>query len=121
MSVNKKAALAFNSILENPSDLLTNETWQELQQLSQELPDDDEEVTEKIETWLKSQSSLLEVYKQNLNKMDSSLTEDGNIGAGGTKSPTPANQPSESSKELIQNAIKENSPLSKDQKSPSKP
>lgn len=120
MSVNKKAALAFNSILENPSDLLTNENWQELQQLSQELPDDDEEVTEKIETWLKSQSSLLEVYKQNLNKMDSSLT-DVDMGAGATKSPTPPNQPSESSKELIQNAIKENSPLSKDQKSPSKP
>jgi hypothetical protein len=110
MSVNKKAALVFKSILENHSDLLTNENWQELQQLSQELPDDDEEVTEKIETWLKSHPSILQVYKQNLNNMDPSLIGV-YMGPGGTKSPTPPNQPSESSKELIQNAIKKNSPL----------
>lgn len=122
MSVNKKAALAFNAILKNPSDLLTNEIWQELEQLSSELPkDDDEEITEKIEDWLKSYPSLLQVYKQNLQAMDLSLTADGNIGPGGAKLPTSATQPSESSKELIQNAIKENSPLSNDKKSQPKP
>ena len=53
--------------------------------------------------------------------MDLSLTKDGNLGPGGATSPTPANQPSESSKELIQNAIKENSPLSDGKKSQPKP
>ncbi|MFM7365027.1 MAG: hypothetical protein ACKO11_11155 [Cuspidothrix sp.] len=113
MSVNKKAAIAFKEVLKNSSNLLTNEDWQQLEKLFQELPDDDDKVTEKIEYWLTSHPLILQVYEQNLKNTDSSINKDGNLGAGGTKSSTPANQQSESSQQLIQNAIKENSPLSK--------
>ncbi|AFZ57987.1 hypothetical protein H6G54_24310 [Anabaena cylindrica FACHB-243] len=121
MSVNKKAAIAFIEVIENQSDLITDQIRQDLDQLSDQLPEDDEDIVEKIENWLQSYPLLLQTYKQNLQSMDLSLTEDGDIGPGGAKSPTPPNQPSESSKELIQNAIKENSPLSDDKKSQPKP
>ncbi|MBD2136984.1 hypothetical protein H6F32_05145 [Anabaena sp. FACHB-1237] len=112
MSINKKAAIAFIQVIENQVNLIADENWQELNQLSNELPEDDEEITEKIEDWLKSYPSLCEAYKQKLKSMDKSLTEDHNIGPGGAKLNSSQNQSSQSSKELIQNAIKENSPLS---------
>lgn len=119
MSINKQAAIAFSQVIENQVNLIADENWQELNQLSNQLPEDDEEITEKIENWLKSYPLLLQAYQQNLKSI--SLTEDGNLGAGGAKSNSSQNQPSESSKELIQNAIKLNSPLSDDKKSQPKP
>ena len=68
-----------------------------------------------LENWLRteSHSQLLAAYKQNLQKISATSTIDVsiNIGIGGSKSQTPANQPSPSSKELLDNAIKNNSPL----------
>ena len=121
MLVNKKAAIAFTQIIKNPANLISDQIRRELNQLSDLLPEDDEDIVEKIEDWLKFHPSLLAAYKENLQSMDLSLTKDGNLGPGGATSPTPANQPSESSKELIQNAIKENSPLSDGKKSQPKP
>lgn len=121
MSINKQAAIAFSQVIENQVNLIADENWQQLNQLSNQLPEDDEEITEKIENWLKSYPLLLQAYQQNLKSMNLSLTEYGNMGAGGAKSNSSQNQPSESSKELIQNAIKLNSPLSDDKKSQPKP
>ena len=121
MSIHKNAVIAFRQILENSSNLLTNENWKELHQLSSELPEDDEDIVEKIEDWLKSHPSLLAVYQENLQSMDLSLTKDGNLGPSNSHSPTEANQQSESSQKLTQNAIKLNSTVSDDKKSQPKP
>jgi len=112
MSINKQAAIAFSQVIKNQVNLIADENWEELNQLSNQLPENDEEITEKIENWLQSYPLLLEAYQQNLKSMNLYLTEDGNLGPGGAKSNSSQNQPRESSKELIQNAIKENSPLS---------
>ena len=45
MSIHKNAVIAFRQILENSSNLLTNENWKELHQLSSELPEDDEDIS----------------------------------------------------------------------------
>ena len=45
MSVNKKAAIAFTQVIENQSDLITDQIRQELNQLSDQLPEDDEEIS----------------------------------------------------------------------------
>ncbi len=121
MSVYVNSIQAFIQVLQTQANLIPTQDWHELHQLSHDLPaDDDEEISEILENWLKSvsRSQLLEDYKQNLQSLVAASTIDAevNIGIGNIKSPTPVNQPSESSKELLDNAIKRNSPLSDKQK-----
>lgn len=115
MSVDRNSVQAFMQILDSQSNLISLQDWDELQQLSSSLPEDDAEISEMLENWLRteSHSQLLAAYKQNLQKISAISTIDVsiNIGIGGSKSQTPANQPSPSSKELLDNAIKNNSPL----------
>lgn len=115
MSVDRNSVQAFIQILDSQSNLISLQDWDELQQLSSSLPEDDAEISEMLENWLRteSHSQLLAAYKQNLQKISATSTIDVsiNIGIGGSKSQTPANQPSPSSKELLDNAIKNNSPL----------
>ena len=120
MSINKQTAIAFSQVIENNVSLIADENWEELNQLSNQLPEDDEEITEKIENWLKSYPPLWQAYQQNLESM-LCPKKGGDLGAGGAKSNSSQNQASKSSKELIQNAIKLNSPLSDDKKSQPKP
>ncbi|MEH1843461.1 MAG: hypothetical protein V7L25_00190 [Nostoc sp.] len=121
MSVYKNSIDAFIQVLDSQSKLIPTQDWHELQQLSSQLPDDDEEISEIIENWLKPEyrSQLLEAYKQNLQSLSaaSPIDLDKNLGIGNSKSQTPVNQPSESSKELLRNAIKGNSSLSDNTKS----
>ena len=126
MSGSKNSVQAFIQILESQSNLISTLDWDELQQLSTNLPDDDdEEIAERIENWLQteSRSQIFQAYKQNLKSLSASSPIHLNVGLGigGTKSPTPPNQPSPSSKELIDNAIKRNSPLSDNTKTNQKP
>lgn len=121
MSIYKNSIKAFIQVLDSQSNLIPTPDWKELQQLSSQLPEDDEEISEILENWLqpKSRSQVLEAYKQNLESISAKFPIDvsRNIGIANSKSPTPANQPSESSKELTENAIKRNSPLSDNTKS----
>ncbi|MDZ8189793.1 MAG: hypothetical protein RMX96_33780 [Nostoc sp. ChiSLP02] len=116
MSIYKNSVKAFNQLLDSQSKLISTPDWEELEKLRSQLPEDDEEISEIIENWLQpqSRSQLLEAYKQNLQSLSaaSPINIDRNIGIANSKSQTPANQPSESSKELTENAIKRNSPLS---------
>lgn len=116
MSIYKNSIDAFIQMLNFQSNLIPTQDWDELQQLSNQLPEDDGEISGILENWLKpkSRSQVLEVYKQNLQSISAKIhiDVDSNLGIGNSKSQTPANQPSESSKELIENAIKRNSPLS---------
>ncbi|MBD2164439.1 hypothetical protein H6G04_08475 [Calothrix membranacea FACHB-236] len=117
MSVYQTSIIAFIKILESQTNLIPLQDWTELQQLSSNLPENDnEEISEILETWLKleSRSQLLEAYKQNLQSITATSPVDlgVNIGIGNSKSQTPPDKPSPSSKELLDNAIKHNSPLS---------
>ncbi|MEH2182426.1 hypothetical protein [Nostoc sp.] len=115
MSVYQNSIQAFIQVLDSQSNLIPIQDWHELQQLSGQLPEDNEEISEILEKWLQSESrnQLLEAYKQHLKSLTaaSPIDVDINIGIANSKSQTPANQPSESSKELVDNAIKNNSPL----------
>lgn len=107
-------------MLDSQSKLIPTQDWNELQQLSSQLPEDNEEIVEILENWLQpeSRNQLLEAYKQHLKSLTvvSPIDVDRNIGIANSKSQTPVNQPSESSKELVDNAIKNNSPLSENTK-----
>ncbi|MEA5514006.1 hypothetical protein [Nodularia sp. UHCC 0506] len=125
MSVVENSILAFIQVLHSQSKLIPTQDWNELQELWNQFPEDDEEITEIIENWLQteSRSQLLETYKQNLKSLTAAYPIDAvtNIGIGNSKSTTPPDQPSPSSKELLENAIKNNSPLSDEKQSQQKP
>ncbi|OYD93812.1 hypothetical protein CDG76_17730 [Nostoc sp. 'Peltigera membranacea cyanobiont' 210A] len=125
MSIYRNSIEAFIQVLDSQSKLIPTQDWNELQQLSSQLPEDNEEIVEILENWLQSESrnQVLEAYKQNLESITDKLpiNVSTNIGIANSKSQTPVNQPSESSKELVDNAIKNNSPLSDDKKPQPKP
>jgi phosphoenolpyruvate carboxylase len=125
MSISRNSIEAFIQVLDSQSNLIPTQDWNELQQLSSQLPEDNEEIVEILENWLQSESrnQVLETYKQNLESITDKLpiNVSANIGIANSKSQTTANQPSESSKELVDNAIKNNSPLSDDKKPQPKP
>ena len=125
MSVYQNSVLAFIQVLETQSKIILIPDWNELQQLSSQLPKDDEEIVEVLENWLqpKSRSQLLEAYKHNLELLAAEFPiKNTNIGIANSQSKTTPNQPSESSQELIENAINKNSPLlSEKEKSQQKP
>jgi len=111
---------AFVKVIEAHSNVISAEDWVELASLTSNLPEDEEEVEEVLENWLKtgSRSQVLQAYKQELGVIvaNSALNLDEDLGVGGSKSPTNPNQPSLPAKELIENAIKRNSPLSDNKK-----
>jgi hypothetical protein len=122
MSAYQDSIQAFIQILESSSNLISLPDWEELQQLSHSLPESDhEEISAILENWLKteSRSQILAVYQQNLKSIitKSPIDVGENIGIARSQSPTAPNQSSQSSKELVDNAIKNNSPLSDKQKS----
>ncbi|MEG4171472.1 MULTISPECIES: hypothetical protein [unclassified Microcoleus] len=115
MSVYKNSINAFIYVLESKPDLIPLQDWDELNQLASNLPEDAEEISERIQNWLKpeSRSQIREAYRQRRKELAPSIYLDPNkiLGPGNTKSPTPPDRPSESSKEMLENAIKKNSPL----------
>ncbi|GET44502.1 hypothetical protein [Microseira wollei] len=115
MSVSYTSIQAFVNVLESKPDLISSQDWVELDQLASNLPEDAEDITEKLENWLKpeSHSQIFQAYKQILTELiaSSPINSNANLGIGKTKSSTPVNQPSESAKQLLENAIKKNSPL----------
>ncbi|OUL20363.1 hypothetical protein [Nostoc sp. 106C] len=125
MSIYDNNIQAFIEVIELQPDVISTDDWAELQQISSNLSADKEEIAEFIENWLQpeSRSQILQAYRQQLKLISSSHPIDLNInlGIGGSKSPTPPNQPSPSSKELIENTIKKNSPLSDKQQSQQQP
>ncbi|MEA5606446.1 hypothetical protein [Nostoc sp. UHCC 0252] len=122
MSIYKNGIQAFIQVLDSQSNLIPTQDWKKLQQLVNQLPEkeDDEGIVEILEKWLKleSCSQLLEVYKQNVQSFIAKypIAPDETLGLGGSQSLTSANQPSQASKELLENAIKNNSRLSKNTK-----
>ncbi|MGL5060563.1 MAG: hypothetical protein ACRC62_11345 [Microcoleus sp.] len=114
MSVCKTSIKAFVDVIESKSDLFSDRDWVELNQLASNVPDDDEEIAVAIESWLElaSRSQILEAYEELLGASDrsSNFNLNGTLGFGNTKSSTPPDRPSESSKEMLDNAIKNNSP-----------
>ena len=115
MSVYKTTIKAFVDIIESKSDLFSTQDWGELNQLGSDVPNDDEEIVGEIENWLQpeSRNQILQAYEERLEALDSSsdFNFNGTLGIGNTKSSTPPSQPSVSSKEMLENAIKKNSPL----------
>jgi hypothetical protein len=117
---------AFIQILNSQSQLISLPDWEELQEISSNLPeDDDEEIAERLEDWLQaaSRNQLLAAYEQNLEIISdkSSIDVGKNLGIAKSiaksQSQTPPDKPSPSSKELLDNAIKLNAPLSDKPKS----
>ena len=124
MSAYQRTIQAFVKLIESESSLFSREDWDNLDKLASNLPEDSQEISTEIRNWLKleSRSQIKQAFDKKRQEIPSELTKSENtLGLGGAKWPTPANQPSESSKELIQNAIKLNSPLSDDKKSQPKP
>jgi len=115
MSVYKTSIKAFVDIIESKSDLFSTQDWGELNQLASDVPNDDEEIVGEIENWLQpeSRNQILQAYEERLEALNSSsdFNFNGTLGPGNITSPTPPSQPSESSKEMLENAIKKNSPL----------
>ncbi len=124
MSVERISIEVFVTVIESASNLLTLEDWSELEQLNHDLPENDQKIIVILEDWLKLESrrQILQDYEQQLTpRLGAINIEPLQKGIGNTKSPTPSNQPNESSKELIDNTIKKNSPLSNSPKSNQKP
>jgi hypothetical protein len=115
MSVCKTSIKAFVDVIESKSDLFSTQDWGELHLLASNVPNDDEAIAGEIENWLQpeSRNQILQAYEERLEALDSSsnFNFNGTLGIGNTQSSTPVNQPSESSKEMLENAIKKNSPL----------
>lgn len=116
MSIYKNSIHAFIKVIKHSPNLITHQDRVELHQIADNLSEDTEEISEIIEDWLQSDSrqQVLQAYEGQLEAIDSlsPLDLNVNLGIGNTKSPTKSNQPSTSSRELLDNAIKENLPLS---------
>ncbi|MEH2330932.1 hypothetical protein [Nostoc sp.] len=124
MSVSKRTIKAFIQIIESQSMLFSTKDWADLHELASNLPEDTEEISTIIRNWLQLEQSnqIQEAFEIQRKNIPSSFSfSNQQLGIGNSKSPTPPDQPSESSKELIENAIKRNSPLSDNTKSNQKP
>jgi len=127
MSVYDNSIIAFIQVLETNANLLTPPDWDNLKQLSNQLPDDDiEDISDQLENWLKESASRQEIF-QRYQEQREGLTEaevrdfQATIGAGGSKSTTPANQQSPAAKDMIINSIIRHSPPSTPQTNPPNP
>ncbi|MEQ8466432.1 hypothetical protein [Coleofasciculus sp. E1-EBD-02] len=128
MSVYENSVISFIKVIETNANLLTPPDWDNLRQLSNQLPNDDiEDISNQLENWLKASASrqeLFQIYQQQREGLTEAEVRDfrekiaGIIGAGGSKSPTPANQPSPAAKDMIINSIIRHSPPSTPQTNP---
>jgi hypothetical protein len=120
MSIYRNSTQAFIELLE--SGLIPPQEWNEFEQQTRNLQED-EEISEAIENWVESRPEILKAYEERLELLDcpSSIDLNKNLGPGNTKSPTPPNQASPSSRELLDNAIKKNSSSSDSSDSKQKP
>jgi len=124
MSVYQASIQAFAQVIDSQPNLLTHRDWVELEQIRGNLPDDNEVITELIEEWLKIESrrQLFQAYSQQLDLLIPDFDDgDIEIGRANSKSSASPDKPSESGKELLDNTIKKNSPLSDAPKSQPKP
>ncbi|MEQ9625743.1 hypothetical protein [Coleofasciculus chthonoplastes] len=126
MSVYENSIISFIKVIETNANLLTPPDWDNLKQLSNKLPDDDiEDISNQLENWLKASASRQELF-QRYEEQREAVTDaevrdfQVTIGAGGSKSPTPANQPSPAAKDMIINSIIRHSPPSTPQTNPPK-
>ncbi|NEO31988.1 MAG: hypothetical protein F6K36_16440 [Symploca sp. SIO3C6] len=123
MSVYKESIQAFIEIIE--SGLISTADWADLSQRANNFLEDDEEICEEIDQWLQleSRSQIREAYIQKLEAIAASspIENDNSIGIAKSKSTTPSNQPSPSSKEQVVNAIQRNSPPPDSDTTPSEP
>ncbi len=119
MSIYQDSIQAFIKVIESQPHVISTEDWVELKQLLNNLSSEDEEIVETIENWLQleARSQLLQAYLhygQQLELLSNPqpIDIDTDLGLRDSKSPTPPNQPSQSSKELLENSLAKNSPLS---------
>lgn len=95
--------------------LISTQELEEVNQQTKQLQDDDD-IGDAIENWLKSPShqGILEAYKHRLAEITDSSANDlnKNLGGFGSESSTKANQPSQTSRELLDNAIARTNPSS---------
>jgi hypothetical protein len=124
MSVYENSVISFIKVIETNANLLTPPDWENLKQLGNQLPDDDiEDISDQLENWLKTSASRQELFQRYQEQREAITDEDVRdfqvtIGAGGSKSPTPANQPSLAAKDMIINSIIRHSPPSTPQTNP---
>ena len=111
MSIYTNSTRAFIELFE--SGLISTQEWNEFNQQTRNLLEN-EEICEAIENWLESRPEILQAYEEQMEilQSSSSIDLDKDLGPGKTNSPTPPNQPSQSSRELLDNAIKKNSSAS---------
>lgn len=112
---------AFRELIEQKQSLLSDH-WPALTALAGELSDlsdNNDESAAKVEAWLqeKDRSAILAAYKKILKdrEVESMVNPREILGFGG-KSPTKPNQPSQSLPESIEQAVKANSPIAKQEK-----
>ncbi|MFN6564186.1 MAG: hypothetical protein RMY28_030950 [Nostoc sp. ChiSLP01] len=119
MSVSERTIKAFIQIIESQSMLFSTKDWADLHELASNLPEDTEEISSIIRNWLKLEErhQILKAFEIQRKNIPSSFSfSNQQLGIANSKSQTPVNQPSETSKELIENAITRNSPLSNNTK-----
>lgn len=111
---------ALIQVIESQSNLISHQDWEELHQLVISLPEDKpedvEEISDRIENWLKtdSRNQIYQAYNQQLQQVMGALPPTNwntYAGIGNSKSPNKPNQPSPPYKKLLDNSIKKNSPL----------
>lgn len=108
MSVSERTIKAFIQVIEEESTLFSLEDWEDLHKLSSTLPEDTEEISTIIRSWLKleQRQQIKEAFENQRRNIPSSFSfSKKHLGTGGSKSPTPPDQPSESSKELLDGSI----------------
>ena len=106
MSIYKQSIQAFANVIN--SKIIPTEDLKDLYQIVIKMPEDDEEIISKIDDWLKPEprSKIKENYEKQLNNL--SGRDPVKAGFGGAKA-KPGKE-SESSKILLINTIKENTP-----------
>jgi hypothetical protein len=120
MSVYQRNIQAFIQVIESESNLFSPEDWDDLKKLVKNLPGDDDEISEQIQGWLQLETRsqiriAVDKRRDDISSESNSSISNKTLGPGSTKSPTQPNQPSESSKELLDNVIKKNSTSSNSQ------
>ncbi|MFP5271041.1 hypothetical protein [Coleofasciculus sp.] len=124
MSVYENSVISFIQVIETNANLLTPPDWENLNQLSNQLPNDDiEDISNQLEDWLKASASRQELFQRYEEQREAVTDAEvinwrGIIGVGNSKSPTPANQPSPAAKDMIINSIIRHLPPSTPQTNP---
>jgi CHAT domain-containing protein/tetratricopeptide (TPR) repeat protein len=110
MSVNESAILTFIDVIRTQCNLSTNNCRDDLQQLVNNLPEEDEDIVEKIEDWLKAESrkEFLKAYQENLYGKESFIKLDKDIEMPpGAKGYGEGKKSKSNARELLVNAIHE--------------